>query len=97
MRVYAIALLTINDRAEYANYEAGFMDIFSKYQGRLLSVDESPEVLEGDWPHTRTVLIEFPSAEALDDWYRSDEYQALAQHRFNASSGAIVRIQGLPG
>jgi uncharacterized protein (DUF1330 family) len=60
-------------------------------------VDEAPAVIEGDWPHTRTVLIEFPSAEAMDAWYHSDDYQALARHRFNASDGAIVRIQGLPG
>ena len=97
MTVYAVALLSIHDREEYAKYEAGFMDIFARHEGKLLSVDEAPDVLEGDWPHTRTVLIEFPSAQAMDDWYRSDDYQALAQHRFNASNGSIVRVQGLPG
>ena len=96
MTVYAIALLSIQDREEYARYEAGFMDIFARHEGRLLSVDEAPAVLEGEWPHTRTVLLEFPSAEALDAWYRSDDYQTLAQHRFIASTGSIVRIQGLP-
>ena len=97
MTVYTVALLSIHDREEYAKYEAGFMDIFARYEGKLLSVDEAPVVLEGDWPHTRTVLIEFPSAEAMDNWYNSDDYQVLAQHRFGASSGSIVRVQGLPG
>lgn len=96
MTVYTVALLSIHDREEYAKYEAGFMDIFARYEGRMLSVDESPDVLEGDWPHTRTVLIEFPSTKAMDNWYHSDEYQALAQHRFGASTGSIVRVQGLP-
>ncbi len=95
MTVYAVALLSIHDREEYANYEAGFLEIFARHDGKILSVDEAPEILEGEWPHTRTVLLEFPSAQALDDWYRSDDYQALAQHRFNASTGSIVRIQGL--
>ena len=94
MTVYAVALLSIHDREEYANYEAGFLEIFARHDGKILSVDEAPEILEGEWPHTRTVLLEFPSAQALDDWYRSDDYQALAQHRFNASTGSIVRIQG---
>jgi uncharacterized protein (DUF1330 family) len=95
MAVYAIALLKIDDRSEYANYEKGFMEIFARYSGKLLAVDEAPLVLEGEWPHTRTVLIEFPNQAELDRWYRSDAYQRLAQHRFKASTGAIAVIQGL--
>jgi uncharacterized protein (DUF1330 family) len=36
------------------------MEIFSKYAGRVLSVDEAPTVLEGQWSFTRTVLLDFP-------------------------------------
>jgi uncharacterized protein (DUF1330 family) len=61
------------------------MEIFSKYSGKLLAVDEAPTVKEGDWPYTRTVLIEFPTAEAFDAWFNSQEYQALAKHRHAAS------------
>ncbi|NKB98945.1 MAG: DUF1330 domain-containing protein [Pseudomonadales bacterium] len=50
------------------------MEIFSKHKRRILSVDEEPAVLEGEWPYTRTVLIEFPMA-----WYGSDEYWAMRQ------------------
>jgi len=95
MSVYAIALINISDRTGYANYEAGFMDIFSRYGGKLLAVDEAPVVKEGSWPYTRTVVIEFESQQALDAWYHSQEYQALAQHRFNASSASIAVIQGI--
>ena len=38
----------------------------NKSSGKLLAVDEVPTVKEGDWPYTRTVLIEFPDAAALD-------------------------------
>jgi len=38
----------------------------SSVSGKLLAVDEAPTVKEGDWPYTRTVLIEFPDAEAFD-------------------------------
>lgn len=97
MSVYAIALLKIDDRTEYARYEQGFMAIFNQYDGKLLAVEESPVVKEGQWNHTRTVLLQFPDAHAFDRWYHSDAYQALAQHRFGASSGSVVVIQGLPG
>lgn len=97
MASYMVAQITINDRDGYSTYEAGFMDVFSQYQGKLLAVDESPEVLEGTWNCTRTVLLEFPTkAEGLR-WYHSAEYQALAQHRFAASSGNIISIAGLDG
>ena len=47
MSHYIIAQIEIADREEYGKYESGFMDIFIKYQGKLLSVDEEPQLLEG--------------------------------------------------
>lgn len=93
--IYIVAQITIRDRGRYSEYEAGFVEIFSRYGGRVLSVDESPEVLEGSWPHTRTVLIEFASKDQAIAWYRSGEYQELAQHRFVSSEANIVLIRGL--
>jgi uncharacterized protein (DUF1330 family) len=93
MTVYAIALLNIVDRERYSAYVCGFMEIFSRHSGKLLAVDEEPTVKEGDWPYTRTVLIEFPTAEAFDAWFNSPDYQALAKHRHAASTGSIVVIK----
>ena len=95
MSVYAIALINITDRNAYAAYEKGFMQIFSRYQGKVLAVDESPVVKEGTWPYTRTVLIEFPSQTEFDRWYHSDAYQALAKHRFAASTASIAVVKSL--
>ena len=95
MSAYLIATLKIHDRERYGSYEAGFIDIFNRYKGKLLSVDEDVQTLEGDWSFTRTVLVEFPSKEDALDWFQSDEYQALADHRKAASSGSIVMLQGL--
>jgi len=95
MSVYVVALITIDDREEYERYAQGFMEVFSRYAGRLLAVDESPRVLEGNWPWTRTVLIEFPDQEALHAWYGSQEYQTLAAHRHAASDAAIAVVRSL--
>jgi len=91
---YIVAQIKIEDRAEYAMYEAGFVEIFDAYGGTALSVDEAPTVLEGEWPWTRTVLLRFASREQALAWYESDEYQALAQHRFAASSANVAVIRG---
>ena len=95
MSVYVIALINISDRNGYAKYETGFMEIFSRHQGKVLSVDEAPVIKEGTWPYTRTVLIEFPSQAEFDRWYHSDPYQALAKHRFAASQASIAVVKSL--
>ncbi len=95
MSVILVAQITIHDRARYGDYEAGFLDIFSRYDGNLRAVDEAPEILEGEWPCTRTVLIEFPDREAALAWYASDEYQRLAEHRKAASVGNIAMLKSL--
>ena len=94
MTHYLIARIDIDDREEYSKYEAGFMEIFSQYDGKMLSVDEAPTLIEGKWPVSRTVLIEFPSEESAMAWYQSEAYQTLAQHRFASSNGNIVLLKG---
>ncbi|MFT7129670.1 MAG: hypothetical protein ACI89U_001787 [Gammaproteobacteria bacterium] len=95
MSVYIIATIEIADREEYAIYESGFMEILNKFDGQILSVDEAPKVLEGNWSSSRTVLLSFSSSEKAMSWYRSEKYQELARHRFSASVANIALIQGL--
>ena len=47
MSSYVVAQISINDREKYARYEAGFMDIFSRFGGQVLAVDESPILSRG--------------------------------------------------
>jgi uncharacterized protein (DUF1330 family) len=85
MNVYIISRLTIHDRSEYDKYENQFEEVFAKFDGKLLSVDEDPLVLAGEWEATRSVLIEFPSRVAALTWMQSDDYQRISKHR-NAGS-----------
>lgn len=94
MTAYIVARITITDPEPYSVYGAGFMEIFSRYGGKLLAVDEAPEIIEGEWPCTRTVLLEFPDKDVMREWYTSPDYQALAQHRFAASTANIVLLSG---
>jgi len=92
MTVYIISRLTIHDRQEYEKYEDQFEDVFSKYDGNLLSVDENPLVLAGEWQATRSVLLEFPSKEAAFTWMKSDEYQHISKHRNAASTMSSILV-----
>jgi uncharacterized protein (DUF1330 family) len=95
MTVYIIATFTIHDRSEYDIYECGFAEVFAKFDGKMLSVDEEPMVLSGDWQATRSVIIEFPSKESALTWMMSDEYQAIAKHRNAGSTVTSILVKGL--
>ncbi|MDA9230933.1 DUF1330 domain-containing protein [Alphaproteobacteria bacterium] len=94
MSAYVLGQLTIHDRDTYAKYEAGFMEVLDQYKGEILSVDEAPNALEGQWKADRSVILQFPDYEAALGWYQSDAYQAIAKHRHAASIGNILLVNG---
>jgi uncharacterized protein (DUF1330 family) len=55
------------------------------------------EVIEGSWPFTRTVLIEFPNKELARAWYQSYEYQAVVGLRHRSATSNLVLVSGYPG
>ena len=95
MAVYIMSQLTIHDRDRYTQYEEGFMEVFEQFNGKMLSVDEDPKVLMGDWTATRSVLIEFPDKKSAYAWLMSEEYQEISKHRIAASTANSILVQGL--
>jgi uncharacterized protein (DUF1330 family) len=61
----------------------------------LLSFDSKPEVLEGQWHGSQTVLLEFESVEAAREWYNSEAYQQAAKLRQAAADCNGVILAGL--
>jgi uncharacterized protein (DUF1330 family) len=94
MSSYFIAQIKIHDWEEYEKYLEGYDEVFSKYKGQVLVVDDSPTVLEGKWSYTRTVVIRFPDETEFRRWYESPEYQELVQHRWQASQADIILVKG---
>lgn len=94
MAAYFIAQIDVHDLDEYQRYLDGYDEVFNRYKGKVLAVDDDVSVLEGEWPHRRTVVICFPSRRDLLSWYESPEYQTLAEHRRHASEANIALVQG---
>ena len=92
MSSYFIALIDIHDKQRYQQYLDGFDEIFEKFEGKVIAVEDNPRILEGNWPAGRTVIIRFPDDAELRRWYDSDEYQTLAERRKEASIGQIAII-----
>ena len=95
MKHYFVAQIRIEDPDEYEKYLENFDEIFSKYKGEYLAIDESPVLLEGRWNYTKSVLIEFPSKKDFEEWYYSAEYQKILIHRLNSSVSDTILLEGL--
>jgi uncharacterized protein (DUF1330 family) len=96
-KAFALAQVTINDENGYQQYAtAGHLEIFGKFSGKIVAVDEDAEVIEGSWPFNRIVLVEFPSKELARAWYDSDEYQAIVGLRHSNATSTVAIFGGLP-
>jgi uncharacterized protein (DUF1330 family) len=95
MKQYFVAQIKINDHDEYEKYLENFDEIFSKYDGEYLAVDESPTVLGGTWDYTKSVLVEFNTREKFEAWYYSDDYQKILKYRLRAAKCDTILLEGL--
>ena len=91
MTVYVIVQLKMIDRVAYGRYQARFFDVFKKFQGQMLSADESPTVVEGSWDRDKVVLMSFPDEASCRAWADSPEYQEISKDR-KAGANAIVLL-----
>jgi uncharacterized protein (DUF1330 family) len=95
MTVYALAQLTIHDRARYDRYVARFMRVFQRFEGTLLAADESPVVVEGEWAHQKVILMAFPDRAAFERWAYSPEYVEISEDRVASTTGTVLLVNGL--
>ena len=95
MTVYVIVQLKMIDRAAYDRYQARFFDVFKKFQGRLLSADEEPAVLEGAWDRDKLVLMSFPDEAAFRAFADSPEYLEISTDRKAGADGIVLLAKGL--
>jgi len=94
MSCYFIANILIRDEEEYLLYLTEAGNIFERYNGQYLAVDDQPEVLEGTWNYTRTVLIRFGSKDDFHQWYNSEAYRKILKHRLKGGVCDTILVNG---
>jgi uncharacterized protein (DUF1330 family) len=91
MGAYLLAVVNKKDLATYQQYaEAGYRSI-AGFDVKV-TVAEAPEVLEGHFPGTTTILLKFNSLEEAKRWYQSDLYQAAIPLRHAAGDTRFVIV-----
>ena len=95
MPAYLIAQCSIVDRPLYEQYIDKLIPVLYNFKAKILSVDESPLVMDGDINCNRVVIVEFDSKDTILDLYNSKEYQELLPIRKEAIPGTFVIVDGL--
>ena len=96
MPVYVVAQGRIENRKMLDESVAKVIPTIQCGGGRILGFDESPEVVEGEVEHPRTVILEFPTHDAFRAWYDSSEYQAILPLRTKSTPGTLIVVNELP-
>ena len=91
---YLVAQITIRDPDGYEAYRSRTRPIIESFGGRFLVRGGALHQLEGDAGFERLVIIEFPSVDTAQDFYRSAEYQELVPHRTGNSDGMLLIAEG---
>ncbi len=95
MSYYFVASIKINDTTEYQKYLDKAGEIFRKFKGEYLSVDDEPLLLEGEWDYSRLVLIRFDTKADFDKWYNSADYQEILKYRLHAAECNTLLVKGI--
>ena len=95
MAGYVIAIVDVTNAEAYQEYARQVPVTIAKYGGHYLVRAGKHELREGEWPGTRTVILEFPSLARALEWYDSPEYKPLRPIRQANSSASIVFFEGV--
>ena len=94
MTAYYIGQHEIEDEAAFADYLQETLPFIAKHGGRYLTKAGTHEMIEGKEP-SRVVIVEFPSKQAIKDWYNDPGYKPLIPKRHAVTRSTMTAIEGL--
>ena len=95
MVAYAIVEVDVHDIADYLAHQQQLAPLLGSVGARYLARGGELRHYEGDYEPGRLMVVEFPSMEAMDEFYHSEAYQALRPQRDACSRSRIVAVEGL--
>ena len=94
MTVYTVAQLKFTDIDAYRRYQKAFPAVFAKFNAKVLAADESPRVLEGEWPRDKVVILAFPDEAEAQRFGQSPEYREIAKDRIAGADAVVLLVKG---
>ncbi|HVA20139.1 MAG TPA: DUF1330 domain-containing protein [Solirubrobacteraceae bacterium] len=95
MKYYAVAELDVTDPSWVRDYVANVTLMVQEKGGRYLARSTRIEQLEGErTPPQVLLLIEWPSKEAADAFYESEEYRPYRDRRQAGARNEFLLVTG---
>lgn len=95
MPAFVIASVNVTDPEKYKDYMALSPGAIAAHGGKFVVRGGNPEILEGEWPRPRVVVVEFPSRVAAKTFYDSVEYTEAKKHREGAAEFSMIVVDGV--
>ncbi len=95
MAAYVIVQIEITDPETFETYRAQVPPILEQYGGEFIVRGGDLEVLEGDWPIPRCVVLKFPDMEQAKAWWASAEYEGPKALRQASANTNMIVVEGV--
>ena len=92
MKALCIVYENVDDWDAYDRYRRQVMPTLRPFGAKFLVRGGAFTTVEGDMPFERIAVIEFPSRDAAEAWYQSDEYQAVLPIRLAATRCQFIIV-----
>jgi uncharacterized protein (DUF1330 family) len=92
---YVVVDIRQTDPERAARYRELSGPSVERHGGRFLARGGGLTVLEGRWEPDRLVIIEFPSSNAAQAWFDSDDYGQARAVREGAGTWQMVVVDGV--
>lgn len=91
---YVLVDIAVRDPEAYERYKSLAQASVESFGGRYLVRGGETEVLEGEWPVQRLVVLEFPSVARAREWWASEVYAPAKALRWESATSRMVLVEG---
>ncbi len=91
---YLIAHINIHDKEGFEKFREMSLPIISKYEGKALIRNPSPDLREGS-NSGLVIVLEFASLGHAKRFYESEEYALAKEVREKACSTELILVKGI--
>ncbi len=96
MPAYLVGWVKVKDPAGMKEYAAGSHPSIHAYGGKILWAGPPAAALEGEFDAHGLAVVEFPSQEALQQWYDSPEYAEWLDLRKRSADSVMLATPEAP-
>ena len=93
-KAYIVVQVDVTNPQRYGEYMKVSPDVIAKFGGRFIARGGRMVTLEGPPARSRVVVVEFPSFERAQEFYKSPEYQAVRKLREGVASAQFILVEG---